>query len=91
MAVLLGVARVAVPGNGLLFLSGQIPIDPATGAMLEGDIIAQTDRVMKNLQAVLEDVAAIPKGARVEIEAVATAGSMDRVSANAPPPGSGNR
>ena len=98
----------------LLFTSGQIPLDPATGEMVSGDIEAQTQRVLENLKAVLEaggaslgdvvkttifladmadfatvnavyadffptdpparstvQVAALPKGARVEIEAVA--------------------
>jgi 2-iminobutanoate/2-iminopropanoate deaminase len=40
-------------GN-LVFVSGQIPIDPATGALIEGDIAAQTHRVMKNLTAILD-------------------------------------
>jgi 2-iminobutanoate/2-iminopropanoate deaminase len=44
----------AVECNGLLFLSGQIPLDPASGALVEGDIAVQTRRVMDNLQAVLE-------------------------------------
>lgn len=44
----------AVRAGGLLFLSGQIPIDPATGTMVEGGIQAQTERVMRNLQAVVE-------------------------------------
>jgi 2-iminobutanoate/2-iminopropanoate deaminase len=44
----------AVLHNGLAFLSGQIPLDPATGQMVEGDIAAQTARVLENLQAVLE-------------------------------------
>src|SRR5262245_3630698 len=43
----------AVRGNGFVFLSGQIPLDPATGQMVEGDIVAQTKRVMENLDAVL--------------------------------------
>jgi 2-iminobutanoate/2-iminopropanoate deaminase len=103
-------------GN-LLFTSGQIPLDPATGALVDGDISAQTERVMKNLAAVLEaggagfghvvkatifladladfarvnevygrhfsaapparstvQVAALPRGARVEIELVAVLG-----------------
>ena len=38
----------------MLFVSGQIPLDPATGAMVEGDIAAQTHRVFANLQAILE-------------------------------------
>lgn len=44
----------AVVGNGLVFASGQIPLDPVTGILLEGDITAQTERVLKNLKAVLE-------------------------------------
>lgn len=37
----------------LLFTSGQIPLDPSTGAMVEGDIAAQTRQVLANLEAVL--------------------------------------
>ncbi len=37
-----------------VFLSGQIPLDPRTGEMVTGDVAAQTERVMKNLGAVLE-------------------------------------
>ena len=44
----------AVVVDGWVFCSGQIPIDPASGEILEGDIAAQTDRVLKNLTAVLE-------------------------------------
>lgn len=44
----------AVTWNGLVFLSGQIPLDPATGQLVEGDIVAQTERVLENLRAVLE-------------------------------------
>lgn len=105
----------AVQASGkLTFLSGQIPIDPATGELVAGDVIAQTERVMQNLGAVLEaggldfshvtrcgiflvdladfakvnevygryfkgppparatvQVTALPKGARVEIDAIA--------------------
>lgn len=43
----------AVVHNGLAFLSGQIPLDPATGALVEGDIAAQTERVLENIKAVL--------------------------------------
>lgn len=100
-----------------LFLSGQIPLDPATGALVEGGIEAQTEQVMRNLRAVLNaagldyanlvkttiflvdlgdfgtvnriygecfgatpparstvQVAALPKGALIEIEGVAVAG-----------------
>src|ERR1700693_5341746 len=45
----------AVISNGFAFLSGQIPLDPATGKLIDaGDIAAQTERVLKNLKAVLE-------------------------------------
>jgi reactive intermediate/imine deaminase len=43
----------AVRAGELVFLSGQIPLDPATGQLVEGDIVAQTRRVMENLGAVL--------------------------------------
>jgi 2-iminobutanoate/2-iminopropanoate deaminase len=104
----------AVRAGDLLFLSGQIPLDPATGQIVAGDVVAQTDRVMHNLRAILEaagcaladvvrttiylvdlaqfaavneaygrffeppyparatvQVAALPRGAQVEIDAVA--------------------
>jgi 2-iminobutanoate/2-iminopropanoate deaminase len=44
----------AVVSNGFAFLSGQIPLDPATGQLIEGEIAAQTQRVLENLKAVLE-------------------------------------
>jgi 2-iminobutanoate/2-iminopropanoate deaminase len=44
----------AIRTGSLLFVSGQIPLDPATGAMVEGDIAAQTHRVLLNLGAILE-------------------------------------
>jgi len=43
----------AVRAGQLLFLSGQVPLDPATGQLVGGDIAAQTRRVMDNLGAVL--------------------------------------
>jgi len=42
----------AVRSGPLLFLSGQIPLDPATGQLVEGDIVAQSRRVFDNLKAV---------------------------------------
>ena len=106
----------AVVMNGFAFLSGQIPLDPSTNQLIEGDIAAQTERVMKNLGAVLEaagcsfddvvrttiflanlgdfqvvnetygryfkgvpparatvQVAALPRGSKVEIDAIAVA------------------
>ncbi|MEI7732871.1 MAG: RidA family protein [Verrucomicrobiota bacterium] len=104
----------AVRSGNLLFSSGQIPLDPATGQLVAGDIKAQTTRVLENLKLILADqklgfehvikttvfmvnlgdfaamnevyaryfttehparstiqVAALPKGAAVEIELVA--------------------
>jgi 2-iminobutanoate/2-iminopropanoate deaminase len=104
----------AVRVEDLLFCSGQIPLDPATGSLVTGDIKAQTERVFENIKLILEDqklsfanvvkstvfltnmadfagmnevyarhftadyparstvqVAALPKGASVEIEVVA--------------------
>lgn len=43
----------AVVANGFVFCSGQIALDPATGQIVEGDVRAQTARVMENLRAVL--------------------------------------
>ncbi len=107
----------AVVAGGLVFCSGQIPLDPATGEMVPGGIEEQTRRVLENLGAVLQaagsgldrvvkttvfladmgdfgamnrvyaeffgddpparaavEAAALPRGARVEIEAVALLG-----------------
>lgn len=104
----------AILAGELVFCSGQIPLDPATGQLVEGDIAAQTGRVLDNLAAVLAaagsdlahvanttvfladlgdfaamneayatrfgehrparstvQVAALPRGARIEIECVA--------------------
>jgi 2-iminobutanoate/2-iminopropanoate deaminase len=104
----------AVRVGDLLFCSGQIPLDPASGTLVSGDIKAQAERVLENVKAILEDqkltfanvvkstvflttmadfaamnevyakyftadfparstvqVAALPKGANVEIEVIA--------------------
>jgi 2-iminobutanoate/2-iminopropanoate deaminase len=104
----------AIRIGDLLFCAGQIPIDPATGNLIPGDAKAQTERVLENVKAILEDqklgfsnvvkttvfltnladfaamnevyskyftvdyparstiqVAALPKGANVEIEVIA--------------------
>lgn len=44
----------AVEVNGILFISGQVPIDPATGKLVDGGIKEQTEQVMKNIGAILE-------------------------------------
>jgi 2-iminobutanoate/2-iminopropanoate deaminase len=105
---------IAVPPGRMVFLSGQIPLDPSTGELVPGDVTAQTAQVMKNLGAVLAaaelsfdqvvrctiylvdladfgavnavygqafrgapparatvQVSALPRGARVEIDAIA--------------------
>ena len=109
----------AIRAGDFVFLSGQIPLDPATGALVSGDIAAQTTRVLENLKAVLAaagadfsqvvrttiflmdmgdfqtvnevygkymsnppparatvQVSQLPKGARVEIDAVAYVGAV---------------
>ena len=45
----------AVEANNTLYISGQIPIDPQTGKLIEGDIKKQTELVMKNIGAILEE------------------------------------
>jgi len=45
----------AVRLGNLLFCSGQIPLDPATGNLVSGDIRAQTERVLENVKAILAD------------------------------------
>ena len=105
----------AIKQNGLVFCSGQVPLDPSSGELLGGSVADQTRRAMDNLRAVLEaagssfenvvkvtaylvdmndfaefngvygeyfssdpparatvGVAALPKGARVEVECIAT-------------------
>lgn len=44
----------AITAGGFLFASGQIPLDPATGALITGDVAAQTRRVLDNLGGVLK-------------------------------------
>ena len=49
----MGAYSPAIKAGNLLFVSGQIPIDPASGALIDGDIAAQTEQVMRNLGALL--------------------------------------
>jgi 2-iminobutanoate/2-iminopropanoate deaminase len=44
----------AIEANGTLYISGQVPIDPLTGKIVEGGIREQTEQVMKNIGAILE-------------------------------------
>jgi len=43
----------AIKANGLIFLSGQIPLDPATQQLAAGDVAAQTERVLLNITGIL--------------------------------------
>ncbi|HEY4961124.1 MAG TPA: RidA family protein [Terriglobales bacterium] len=43
----------AIKANGLVFLSGQIPLDPATQQLITGDVAAQTERVLQNITGIL--------------------------------------
>lgn len=117
----------AIRTDSLIFVSGQVPIDPATGELVIGDIVMQTRRVLENIQVILEaagsglsrvvkttvfltdlsdfaamntvyagffpvdpparstiQVAALPKGARIEIEVVALPRADAAISATEP-------
>ncbi|HKL72238.1 MAG TPA: RidA family protein [Marinilabiliaceae bacterium] len=45
----------AIEVNNSLYISGQVPVDPATGEIVEGDITAQTKQVMANISAILKE------------------------------------
>lgn len=51
----LGPYSQAVEANGTLYISGQVPIDPAINKVVEGGITEQTTQVMKNIGAILEE------------------------------------
>ena len=59
-AVAVGPYSHAVDSDGLIFLSGQTPIDPGTGALVEGGIAAQTRQCFVNLFAVLDQAGLTP-------------------------------
>jgi 2-iminobutanoate/2-iminopropanoate deaminase len=46
----------AVKAGDFIFLSGQIPVDPKTGELIDGDIRLQTEQVLKNMQALLQEM-----------------------------------
>ena len=48
----------AIKAGNLLFISGQVPLDPATGEVVEGDITVQTRRVLDNVKAILTQAGA---------------------------------
>ncbi|MDL0420111.1 RidA family protein [Caldibacillus thermoamylovorans] len=45
-----------IEAGNFIFLSGQIPVDPETNEIIEGDIVAQTNQVMRNIQAILASI-----------------------------------
>ena len=45
----------AIEANGMVFISGQLPVDPATGEFVEGGITEQTTQSFKNLKAILKE------------------------------------
>ena len=51
----IGPYNQAIAANGMLFISGQIPLDPATGDLVSGSIEAEAEQVMKNLEAILSE------------------------------------
>ncbi|MCK9402028.1 MAG: RidA family protein [Chitinophagaceae bacterium] len=51
----IGPYNQAIKANGLVFVSGQVALDPVTGELQTGNILAETHQVMKNLQAVLDE------------------------------------
>lgn len=51
----IGPYNQAIQAGDLLFISGQIPVDPATGQLVAGDISRETHQVMKNLRAILKE------------------------------------
>lgn len=44
----------AIKANGLVFLSGQIPVDPTTQQLITGDVATQTERVLQNITGILQ-------------------------------------
>ena len=48
----------AVVANGFLFTAGQIALDPASGQIVEGDVVAQAEQVFRNLRAILDEAGA---------------------------------
>ncbi len=51
----LGPYSQAIETNGMLFISGQVPVNPSTGKVVEGGVIEQTEQVMKNIGAILDE------------------------------------
>jgi 2-iminobutanoate/2-iminopropanoate deaminase len=74
----------AMISGDLVFVSGQVPIDPATGSLVEGGVAEQTEQVLRNLQAVLEEAGSGLDGAlktSVFLTDLGTFGAMNEVYA----------
>jgi 2-iminobutanoate/2-iminopropanoate deaminase len=72
----------AMISGDLVFVSGQVPIDPATGSLVEGGVAEQTEQVLRNLQAVLEEAGSGLAGAlktSVFLTDLGTFGAMNEV------------
>ena len=67
----LGPYSQAVEANGILYISGQVPIDPVINKVVEGGITEQTIQVMKNIEAILEEVSKDPLGLPININGLA--------------------
>lgn len=70
----MGAYSQAIRGAGMVFVSGQVALDPATGKLIEGDVAAQTERVMKNLAAIL---ATVGSGLKQELKSTVYLTNMD--------------
>lgn len=70
-----GPCSQAVAVDGWHYVAGQVPIDPATGNWVKGDIAAQTERVLQNVQAILAAAKNLPGGAKLEVDAIARVGA----------------
>ena len=53
---------MAVRGGGLVFLSGQVAQDPATGELVDGDVAQQADQILRNIAATLAAIGTLAKG-----------------------------
>jgi 2-iminobutanoate/2-iminopropanoate deaminase len=76
-------SQATISGD-LVFVSGQVPIDPATGSLVEGGVAEQTEQVLRNLQAVLEEAGSGLDGAlktSVFLTDLGTFGAMNEVYA----------
>ena len=65
----------AVVHAGMVYVAGMLPIDPVTGTLVPGDISVQTERTLRNVEAVLEAAGSDLKGAAVYCSMLVPSGS----------------